>query len=474
MHEHPAQLSAAGADPAEPTGLGPRLRHAIDLLPSVRERPEQLRAWLLGARRAQLTFAAMVLLGLFVMPPLREVLVQAVYPSKVSGGFLGLGKRKRKDPRGDALRTGIGLVYWLSTAGTSAALLLLHLPEVAAAGAAAAAGRSTRREQDRAGAEASGGSVAAASVVGGASAAGVSATDATFISQDGTAAPVVDGAGATLAGAATTSAATTGSRYVVEAELGAGGMGVVHRAHDSMLGRKVALKRLFPELALNRELSARFLREARVLAQLAHPHIVQVFDVGQDPQGMWMAMELLESGSLDGVLEQGALPFERTLELGRQLAEALAYAHGRGVVHRDFKPPNVLMYGPRHVKVTDFGLAKLMQEGGDTKLTRPGAVMGSPAYMSPEQATAAEVDARSDIYSLGVTLFEMCSGAVPFEGETPQVLMKHLTATPELADEVRAALPPDFVALMLRMLEKRPEDRPQTMDEVVSALRAMG
>jgi serine/threonine-protein kinase len=248
-------------------------------------------------------------------------------------------------------------------------------------------------------------------------------------------------------------------------------MGVVYRARDSMLGRQVALKQLFPELLHNRELASRFHREAQVLARLRHPHVVQVFDLAIDDAGMWMAMEWLRGGSLaDRLRAEGALPFAEVRRLGLQMAAALAHAHAEGVVHRDFKPDNVMLTREGDVKVTDFGLAGLGELEGDAKLTRPGTMMGSPAYMSPEQISGDPVDARADVYAMGVTLYEMASGRTPFEGSTTAVLTQHLSVQPELPPPGAGALPAAFVALLEGMLQKPRAARVGSMAEVITAL----
>lgn len=439
-------MASTAPEPA-PRGLPARIhslvgeaRDAIAQLPTVWRDRALLLAWLRGGRRAQWVTAGLLLFGLLIMPGVRDALVGWLLPGERSSGFLGFGRRVRAHPLAGTARLLLGVGYWSLATATAVVAWLLELPPQLAGAARGAGGRRPP----------------------------VSATDATIAgARTSPVDPVIDdGAPARQ---------QAGGRYVPERELGAGGMGVVHQARDSMLGRNVALKRLYGEFATHRELSARFLREARVLAQLSHPHIVPVFDAGEDEEGMWMAMELLPDGGLDVLLAQGGLPVSRVLELGVQLADAMAYAHAQGVVHRDFKPANVLMHGAHHAKVTDFGLARLAeQQGADHKLTRPGAVMGSPAYMSPEQASGGVADARSDIYSLGATLFEMLSGEPPFDGATASaVIIKHLTEVPALPEALRAELPPALVELVARMLEKDPADRPQTMAEVTGALRAI-
>jgi serine/threonine-protein kinase len=246
-------------------------------------------------------------------------------------------------------------------------------------------------------------------------------------------------------------------------------MGIVHLGHDTVLDRPVALKELPAGLFGAKELIDRFRVEARALAKLAHPGIVQVYDLVDEPNAMFMAMELVEGGDLDQRIEaSGATSAGEVARIGAALAEALRFAHERGVVHRDFKPQNVLMTPEGQPKITDFGIAKLAH---GPKLTQTGAVMGTPAYMSPEQASGMVIDARTDVYALGITLYELATGKVPFEGETAAVLVQHLTETPAAPNVRGATLPEAIESLILRMLAKEPDARP-TLHEVEATLRA--
>jgi hypothetical protein len=429
----------------------------------VAREPGGIKQWLLGAHRAQIAAAVLLGVGLFVMPPLREATLDWALPHRVSKGFLGLGKRVHRNPLREPARLGINLGYWFFAAGTIGTLLWLQLP----AARASLTGR-IRRAGDTTG----GGDTGAAQTV-----ATVAAGTAAAISPVASAPTVLSGAapdtGADHEEAGEPPESVAPERYAIEAELGRGGMGVVFRARDSMLDRPVALKQLFPELMQNRELAARFQREARVLARLEHRHVVQVFDLVADGSGMWMAMELLGAGSLADRLEtEGALPFAVIRRLSLQMADALSHAHAQGIVHRDFKPDNVMLTRDGDAKVTDFGLAALAASDGQTRLTRPGTIMGSPAYMSPEQITGDVVDARTDIYAFGVTLYEMAAGRPPFEGNTTSVLTQHLSVDPQLPPPATHELPAAFVTLLEHMLKKAPAERIASMQEVIAALEA--
>lgn len=242
-------------------------------------------------------------------------------------------------------------------------------------------------------------------------------------------------------------------RYHLAAVLGKGGAGQVFKAFDTRLQRPVAVKQLVVQDLSEDDFVRRFEQEARTLANLSHPHIVAVHDLVVEGEQLWMVMELLTGGHLKGLIRQRhVLPTREALSITRDIASALAYAHERQIVHRDIKPENVLRSAEGVWKLVDFGIAK--QQSSDIK-TQLGLVIGSVAYMSPEQATGGTVDARSDIYSLGISLHEMLTGELPFKGETREVLAQHLTRDlPEL-EHVSSAVN----ALLQRMTAKAPEAR---------------
>jgi tRNA A-37 threonylcarbamoyl transferase component Bud32 len=252
--------------------------------------------------------------------------------------------------------------------------------------------------------------------------------------------------------------------------LGRGAMGTVHLGEDLVLGRRVAVKELTPGLAAEPEVRERFVREARALARITSPHVVQVFDLYKEGDRQFLSMELCEGDSLAARLRKtGRLPAKEAARLGAQIAEALAAAHGRGVVHRDLKPANVLFSGD-DVKVVDFGLARI----GDSAMTREGAVMGTPFYMAPEQTRGAAVDARADLYALGCVLFEMLSGRPPYSGTVQEVLLAHASpASSPALDPSEIDAPQELCALVSRLLAKNPAGRPGAAKEVAAALQSV-
>jgi serine/threonine-protein kinase len=260
-------------------------------------------------------------------------------------------------------------------------------------------------------------------------------------------------------------------RYELEELVGSGGMSTVYRAHDSMLERKVALKILHQRFGDDEEYVERFRREARAVAQLAHPNIVTVIDRGEDGGRQFIVFEYVEGDDLKQLIDKtGPLPIDQVVELGREIAAALSFAHERGIVHRDVKPQNVLLSEGR-AKVTDFGIARSLDvEHG---VTQTGTVLGTSNYIAPEQASGQPIDDRSDVYSFGVVLFELLTGTVPFEGESfVAVALKHINEPAPPVLERRPDTPPRLARLIDAMLEKDHDARP-SMDEVAGELAAV-
>ena len=253
--------------------------------------------------------------------------------------------------------------------------------------------------------------------------------------------------------------------------LGAGGMGEVWRAEDTRLMRQVAIKILSERIANDPEWKARFLREARTIAQMNHPNIATIYSIEQEADKLFIAMELVEGESLATVLAHGALEPVEAVRIIRQVAEALAEAHDKGIVHRDVKPDNVIV-GKRGVKVLDFGIAKqIIATTGTPTLTQAGLIVGTPFYMSPEQALGRPVDTRSDLFSLGVVLYEALAGKRPFEGESvTETMMNIIMQEPPELTTVAPKVPAALVEIVARALQKKPERRYGSAGEMVDAL----
>jgi len=271
-------------------------------------------------------------------------------------------------------------------------------------------------------------------------------------------------------------------RYRIDAVLGEGGMGVVYRAEHLRLRKVHALKVLLAEWSSMPEVAARFEREAVAAGNIQSPHVVAATDFGRLPSGsFFLVMEYVNGRTLRAALEAGGLDPARALHVLRGVVSALHAAHALGIVHRDMKPENIMLVerdgDPDFVKVLDFGIAKVegfagSRQGGTSKaLTQVGAVIGTPDYMSPEQALGQPIDARADLYSVGIILFEMLTGRRPFVGEAVTVLMQHVTAeVPELPPAVAAGVDPRVGAVLRRLLAKAPENRFESAAELLAAL----
>jgi eukaryotic-like serine/threonine-protein kinase len=257
-------------------------------------------------------------------------------------------------------------------------------------------------------------------------------------------------------------------RYRIQRKLGAGGMADVYLAEDQELGRRVAIKILNGRHANDDQFIERFRREAKNAAALNHPNIVSIYDRGEAEDTYYIAMEFLDGRTLkELIVSRGAAPINVAIEYARQILSALRFAHRHGIVHRDIKPHNVLVDGEGRVKVTDFGIAR----AGTSQMTEAGSIVGTAQYLSPEQARGTEVDPRSDLYSLGIVLYELLTGKTPFDGETPvEIAMKHLSTAPKPPSKLRPDIPPELDMVVLRALAKNPDDRYQSADEMEADL----
>lgn len=474
------------------------IREGARLLPVLVRSPAIGLRWLAGARAAQVALGVVIVAVPFALPAVLDPALERLYPPVVTEkkiiGPLSIPMRG-PDPRREARRRQVLAGAW---SGGLASVVLLLL--AAAPAAVARSERESRRRESRADSllERSPGEslrlyrtalglapdpvrrAALVEKVEKAENLAVRARDGAPAdwSVETLASPepaveleltVVEPVAPPREDAA--SIAGEGGRYRLEGEVGRGGMGVVYRALDTVLDRTVALKELPHHLTARSDLARRFRQEARLLARLSHPNIVQVHDLIEDGSRLWIAMEFVDGGTLaDAIQRSGALEWREVRRLGSMLAAGLGFAHERGMVHRDVKPINVLLTRDGIPKLTDFGLAKLLESSVHTQ---EGSVLGSARYMSPEQAGGRPADERSDIYSLGVTFYEMLVGRAPFEGDIASVLAQHILQPPPPLGALATNLPPGLEALVMQMLEKEPERRPPDLDAVAQRLASL-
>src|SRR5690349_11377827 len=279
-------------------------------------------------------------------------------------------------------------------------------------------------------------------------------------------------------------ALVAGSRfgpYELVSPLGAGGMGEVYRAHDPRLRRDVALKVLPSSLAADADRLRRFQQEAQATSQLNHPNILTVFDVGQQDGTPYIVSELLDGETLRHRLTRGRLPLRNSIDFALQIARGAAAAHERGIIHRDLKPDNIFIVRDNHVKILDFGLAKLalpadlLHDGSTLTLnTEAGVMLGTVGYLSPEQARGSRVDPRTDIFSFGAILYEMLTGSRAFGGDTAaDTLAQVLTASPAPPSEIDREIPPALDRIVLHALERDPDQRFQAMRDIAFMLEGL-
>jgi eukaryotic-like serine/threonine-protein kinase len=260
-------------------------------------------------------------------------------------------------------------------------------------------------------------------------------------------------------------------RYEIIKELGKGGMGVVYQAHDPQIDRSVALKVLRVDRVVNEEFVLRFFKEAKFIGRLSHPNIVTVYDVGRDHGTIYIAMEYLQGQPLNEVIRSGRLSVEKTMDIALQVSSALGYAHDKGIVHRDIKPSNIILTDEGSVKLTDFGIARADDQNA-AQQTQTGVILGTPFYMSPEQVMGRRVDGRSDLFSLGVILYELIVGRKPFKGDHFTAIFRAITEDIPVAPlHIDASIPQSISDLIIKTLSKNPDERFQTGQEMSHALK---
>jgi tRNA A-37 threonylcarbamoyl transferase component Bud32 len=467
--------------------LGERVR---DLVPEARlvlNKPAVIPHILLTAKRAQIVLVALVLLLILNGSVIEERLNQ-IFPPQKSKKIFGLVKKNQENPLKKTTHSFITLVLWSGGSGTVLILLWLNIPAGLARSSAVAKRKETAADEMAwanpaeslrlyqsalslaTDPELESGLRAKIEKAQSSAKTQVSArpeSEKTLHHDFSRAKPESD-----------TQTAATGQnilfsigsekRYALTEKMGKGAMAVVYRAWDKVLDRPVAVKELSALMSCDEEQVKRFRQEAKALARLSHPSILQVYDFLEEQGRLWLVLEFVEGGSLSAYLRaQGRLSIPEAAKYILQIAQGMAYAHSQGIIHRDLKPSNILLTVGQEPKISDFGIAKL---SAATALTQTGATIGSPRYMSPEQAAGKLADPRSDIYSLGITFYELLTGKVPFDGETSSVLAQHITQPPPPPRKFCTDLSPELESILLRMLAKRAEKRPVDMKAVVKSL----
>ncbi|MGD8923250.1 MAG: serine/threonine-protein kinase [Candidatus Zixiibacteriota bacterium] len=428
---------------------------AGEVLPHARlavRRPATIGYVLATARRAQITLGISLIFLIFIAPGLVDSLTGWLFPPETAKKVFGLIKTQQANPLKGIADTVIMTILWVVSMSSSLLLLWFHIPE-ALERAHEREDRPIPNETGRADGSVSATQIDSSTLL---TDSDTLATTSKPTSHDDRSVPTIGPKG----------------RYTLGVELGKGAMGVVYEAWDRVLDRKVAIKQLSVVFSGDEEYASRFRQEAKALARLAHPNVVQVYDLIEGGPKLWMALEFVGGGDLGSYLrDKGRLSVAEAVKIIVPVAEGLSYAHSQGVVHRDLKPANILLTDKFIPKISDFGIAKLSQSSG---LTQVGSVLGSPPYMSPEQCSGGSVDTRTDIYSLGITLYELLTGKVPFEGDTSSVLARHIVEPPVPLSEVVPDIPSGVEFAVLQMLAKAPNERPPDMAAVIEMLSPYG
>lgn len=451
-----------------------RFKQGAQLVPVVYRKPHVVRHWLVNARAAQIALLVLALGVPLVLNPLLDMLLELIFSPVTEKTLFGLISTTKDNPYLDTVQTITHWLVWIGAVLSFVYLLLRKLPDTVAYAKQMVLQNIAQAEQLKP-------VKPSESIVlyTRAAAWNLDADTASVLSNQLHAVgdSVFDQLDKTVMMTQQVSAsqplnAVIADRYAIKILLGSGAMGNVYLAEDTRLKREVALKQLAPRLSADEHLIARFRQEAVALARLSHPHIVQVYDFLEAEGFFWIAMELVKGGELEDKLNSGdTLDLDTTIRLIKQMAEALGYAHEQGVVHRDFKPANVLLTEKGDIKISDFGIAKLAQSSIHTQLN---TVLGTPSYMSPEQANGEVADFRTDIYSLGVVFYQMLSGSLPFNGDSRSVIAQHISKAPPSLCEKHQQIPAAIDQVVQKMLAKQPADRYDAMAEIVEMLDAAG
>ena len=465
---------------------------ALQLVPGVIKKPSVVGRWFFGSYWFYIAVVvAVVLMNSLVYSAVNRTL-NKIYPPQVHKKMFGLATHATQDPRVEWQRNLIMGVFWIGAGGLNIYVLLLCLPRVVRKASAKAREREAAADTMV--------TIKPSESIMLYSKALKLAVDAEHESalknkiatldnaiKNGTmeispstpsASPEKQGTGTVVLTAnefnekpGQEDIIGPDGRYRIERKLGEGAMGMVFLAQDQTLIRKVALKKLTFGHDPNQQMVTRFQQEARALARLSHTNIVQIYDFIQVGKQNWIAMEYVEGEDLDKrISESGKYAFNAALEMCIQISEAMDHAHRRGVVHRDFKPSNVIISADNTPKITDFGIAKLTLS---SIATMEGSLLGTPAFMSPEQARGEPADGRSDIYALGVTLYQLLTGDLPFEGDVKGILAQKIGGSQPSLVQLEKKTPPGLVDLVKKMMGSDPEERPSTMGDVNQALKRL-
>jgi tRNA A-37 threonylcarbamoyl transferase component Bud32 len=376
-------------------------------------------------RNPRVPLAALaVLVAVPLVLPVADYLLEKIYQPVVQKELFGLINTVHEDERLGARQAQVRWLLWVCALAGSISILLLQIPLA----------RSEIADRDDDPEEAG------------------SYKDATLVEE-----PIVRCVG-------------PGDRYRFEAEVGRGAMGIVYQARDTVLDRDVAVKELPEHLASDPEKNERFRGEARALANLTHPGVVQVYDLLDHERRTYLVMEFVKGGNLQELFDRsGQIPLNRACGFGLSIAQALAYVHETGIVHRDLKPSNILLTEEGLPKITDFGVARWTNE---SSLTADGAIIGSPNYMSPEQAAGKVADQRSDLYSFGVLLYWLITGTTPYSGDALAILSQHMTGTPRPPSAENKSISEEMDKAVLSLMEKDPGAREHGLKKAIAVLTA--